>query len=73
MASDVGEALGNIGAAGEDDAFEAGAERRLGGAGIVAAIEESRALRRRNGVAGRRDQPAEPARSGINPGTGRAG
>ena len=40
LSSDVGKALGNIGAAGEDDAFDPGADRRLGGAGIVAAIEE---------------------------------
>ena len=72
-AGDVGKALGDIGAAGEDDALDPGADRRLGGAGIVAAIEERGRLRRRDRIAGRPDQRTEPARSGIDPGVGRAG
>jgi hypothetical protein len=73
LTGDVRKALGNIGAAGEDDAFDPGADRRLGGAGIVAAIEERGRLRRRDSIARRPDQRAEPARSGIDTGIGRAG
>jgi len=46
LAGDVGEAVGDVGPAGEDDALDPGADRRLRGAGISAAIEQRRALRR---------------------------
>jgi len=70
---DIGEALSDIGSAGKNNALDPGANRRLGGAGISAAIEEHCALRRRDSRARSGDERAEPARSGIDPGVGRAG
>jgi hypothetical protein len=72
LAGDVGKTLGDIGPPGKDDAFDPGADRRLGRPGIIAAIDQRRRLRRRYSFARRPDQRAEPAGSGGGPGIGGA-
>jgi len=69
---DRGKALGDIGSAGKDDRLNAGPDRALRRAGIVTAIEDELAARRRHRRAGGIDQPLEPARAGINSGARRA-
>ena len=57
---DVGETTGNVGAAGEDDALDLGADRRQRRAGSLAAIEEGGEIGIRDGLARRRDERPKP-------------
>jgi hypothetical protein len=73
LCRDVGEAVGDIVAAGEDHALAPRAHRGKRGTGLIAAIEQRHKTRVANRLLRRRDQRSEPARTGINSGIGRAG
>ncbi len=72
LAGDVDEAFGDVRRAGKYDGRGAGADRRLGGAGIVATVEEGGELRCRHGRTRRRDERAPPAGTAIDRGAGGA-
>jgi len=72
LAGDVDKARGDIAAAGKNDPLDAGADRSLGGAGVVTAIEQRGGLRRWHRLSGRGDQFPPPSRPRRNPGIGGA-
>jgi hypothetical protein len=72
LAGDIGEALGYIDWAGVDDGLYPGADRALGGAGVIAAIEQRRRFRPRHRGPGRRDQLAPPNGAAMDAGSRRA-
>ena len=73
LSRDIGKARGDIGPAGEADGLNAGADRRLCGGGIAAAIEQRCAPCRRHCGAGRNDHLAPPAGAAIDASLRRAG
>ncbi len=72
LIGDVGEAMGNVGAAGETDALDLGADCRQCRAGLAAAIEDSAEAGLGDGLARCRNQCPEPAGSCVNAGFGSA-
>src|ERR1700757_3316175 len=69
----VGEAVGDVGPAGEHHPFDLRADRRECGADAVAAIEQGDETGLWHAFARRRDQGSEPARTRIATCTERAG
>ena len=69
---DRGEALGDIGAAGENHGRDLDPQRRLRRASVVTAIENLGEARLGHGIARGVDERLPPASAGIDPGVGGA-